>query len=115
MGGDAVARLEVVLAVLADLGVAGVAAAEPARPLLAAVVPAARVLAEVAPDGALVAQQRRGGEAGRGRDGGVRRDELATTRPPRASSSPPIRIPSPSALDPAEPRGLQVDEERRRA
>ena len=35
MRGDAVARLEVVLAVVADLRVAGVAAAEPARPLLA--------------------------------------------------------------------------------
>ena len=37
MRGDAVARLEVVLAVIADLRVAGVAAAEPAVPLVAAV------------------------------------------------------------------------------
>ena len=73
MGGDAVARLEVVLSVVADLREAGVAAAEPARPLLAAVVPAACVLAEVAADGALVAQERRGGETGRRRDRRVRR------------------------------------------
>ena len=57
---DAVAGLQVVLAVVADLRVAGVAAAEPAVPLDAAVVPAARVLAEVAADRALVAQERRG-------------------------------------------------------
>ena len=114
MGGDAVARLEVVLAVLADLGIAGVAAAEPARPLLAAVVPAARVLAEVAADGALVAQERRGGEPGRGRDGRVRRDE-STSATSASVVVAPIRSPSSVGLDPAEARGLQVDEERRRA
>ena len=53
---------EAVLAVVADLRVAGVAAAQPAVPLHAAEVPAARALAEVAADRADVAQQRRGGE-----------------------------------------------------
>ena len=76
MGRDAVPLLQVVLAMVTDLGVAGVAAAEPARPLLAAVVPAARVLAEVAAHGSLVAQERRGSEAGGGRYGCVRLDQL---------------------------------------
>ena len=64
MSRDAIAFLEVVLAVVADLGVAGVAAAEPAVPLDAAVVPAAGVLAEVASDCAGVPEERRGGLLG---------------------------------------------------
>ena len=109
---DAVAGLEVVLAVVADLGEAGVAAAEPAVPLVAAVVPAAGVLAEVAADRALVAQERRRREAGRGGDGRVGRDELRRRRARRASSS---RRSEPAAVgsDPSEPGVLQVDEQRR--
>ena len=72
---DAVPGLEVVLAMVADLRVAGVPAAQPAVPLLPAVVPAARVLADVPGDGADVADQRRGGEGRCPGDCGVRRDE----------------------------------------
>src|SRR5664279_5282710 len=68
--------LEAVLAVVSDLRVTGVAAAEPARPLLAAVVPAARVLAEIASDGAVIAQERRRSEPGRRRHRRVRLDQL---------------------------------------
>ena len=99
---------------VADLGVAGVAAAEPARPLLAAVVPAARVLAEVAADRALVAQERRGGEAGGRRDCRVRRRasssrELGQRR--RRADPQTVAV----AVDTAEPGVLEVDEQRRRA
>ena len=112
--GDAVPLLEVVLAVVADLGVAGVAAAEPARPLLAAVVPAARVLAEVAAHRALVAQERRGGEAGGRRHGRVRREQLgAGELGERRRRADPHAVAV--GRDPAEPGVLQVDEQRRRA
>ena len=100
---DAVARLEVVLAVLADLRVARVAAAEPARPLLAAVVPAARVLAEVAADRALVAQERRGRQPGRGRDGGVGRERAPDEASSASVAVAPIRTPAPSASMPPRP------------
>ena len=99
---------------VADLRVAGVAAAEPARPLLAAVVPAARVLAEVAAHRALVAQERRGRQAGRRRNGRVGRDELGA-----GELGDRRRRTDPNAVsvrrDAAEPGVLQVDEERRSA
>ena len=109
---DAVALLEVVLAMIADLGVAGVAAAEPARPLLAAVVPAARVLAEVAADRALVAQERRGSEACRGRERRVGRDERFAARVgERRRCADPQAVTV--GIDAAEARVLEVDEQRR--
>ena len=112
MGGDAVPCLEVVLAMIADLRVAGVAAAQPARPFLAAVVPAARVLAEVAADRPLVAQERRGGEAGRCRNCRVGREELGVGElGERRRRSDPHAVAVRG--DPAEPRSLQVDEQRR--
>ena len=57
---DTVAGLQAMLAVITDLGVAGIAATQPALPFLTAVVPAAGVLAEIAADSADVAQERRG-------------------------------------------------------
>ena len=68
---DAVARLEAVLAVIADLRVAGVAAGEPARQVGVAEVPAAHVLRQIARDRALIAQLRRRGLPGRLRERGV--------------------------------------------
>ena len=62
---DAVAGLEAVLAVVADLRVAGVAARQPAGQVGMAEVPAAHVLRQVARDGALIAQLRRGRRAAR--------------------------------------------------
>ena len=58
MGRDAIARLEVVLAVVADLREAGIAPSEPAEPFLAAVVPAPGVLQEIPADRADVAEER---------------------------------------------------------
>ena len=107
---DAVARLEVVLAVVADLRVAGVAAAEPAVPLLAAVVPAARVLAEVAADRALVAEERRGGEAGRASRPPRTAATSGARRARRASRSRRSAGAVAVGRDPAEPGVLQVDE-----
>ena len=102
VGGDAVARLEVVLAMVADLGISTCRHRRASSPFLSAVVPAARVLAQVAPEGALVAQQRGGRQAGSGRDRRVRRDQLD-----RASSASvaiaPIRTPSPSGSIPPSP------------
>ena len=83
VGRDAIAGLQVVLAVVADLGEAGVAAAEPAVPLVPAEVPAARALAEVAADRALV-EDRRGGGGGCGPHGATARAFVG--RPRRASS-----------------------------
>ena len=53
------------LSVVADLGVAGVAAAEPARQVGMPEVPAPRLLAEVAADGAHLPQLGRGDRARR--------------------------------------------------
>ncbi len=111
---DTVARLEVVLSVVADLGITRVPATEPACPLLAAVVPAASVLAEVAADGALVAQERRGCKAGGRRDDCVRLHpvvgcEIRKRR--RRSDAKTFAV----GRDAAEPRALEVDEQRGRA
>ena len=70
------------------------------------------MLAEVAAHRALVAQERRGGEAGRGRDGGVGggeggRRELGERR--RGADPEAVAV----GLDPGEARVLQVDEQRR--
>ena len=111
---DAVARLQIVLAVVTDLGEAGVASAEPAVPLGAAVIPAAGVLAEVAADRSLVAQRRRRGQPGRGGDGGVGRDcvgrrELCERRRGSDLEAAGCRA------NPSEPGRLQVDQQRRLA
>ena len=112
--GDAVARFEPVLAVVADLRVARVTPTQPAVPLDSAVVPAARVLADVAADGADVAQERRGRLPSRSRNGCVRsrkrRRCQVGERHGRADQQ------TVALLDQlAEPGRLQVDEERRLA
>ena len=111
VGRDAVARLEVVLAVIADLGEAGVSTTEPAVPLLTTVVPAARVLAEVAAYRSLVAQERGGGETCRGRDGAVGRQEFVTSeigQRRRGADAETVAVRG----DAAKARVLQVDEQR---
>ena len=80
---DAVARLQAVLAVVADLGVAGVAAAQPALQVGVAEVPAAHRLAQVPGHGAHLAQLRRGDwprPPGRARRSGRRRPRRGRRR-----------------------------------
>ena len=114
MGGDAVARLEVVLAVVADLRVAGVAAAEPAVPLLAR----GSTSSACAGRGSRRRCRRCGGAARPRARGRSRPPRTARASVDAASSASvtdaPIRRPPSSAAISAEAGVAEVDEERRR-